>query len=147
MALTVLTSRTLLVYKCHTCVLESLRLNITFALPPTCLTPHILDFISHRARCALGAPTSDFSPSTPSRLDLTQTLARLAFILLDLFQTPVHLTLNPSALPWTSFHLISYSCQSLVQPTCNRQVVNLPAGLDISFSPLWHVQTPVRVHS
>ena len=41
--------------------------------------------------------------------------------------------------------LVSHLCQSLVRPTCNRQVVNLPARLVISLLPSWHVQTLVGV--
>ena len=66
-------------------------------------------------------------------------------------QTPVGVTFMthtsyPSDLPWTSFCFTSNSCQSLVQPMCNRQVVNLPARLNFFVLPSQHVWTLVGVH-
>ena len=64
----------------------------------------------------------------------------------ELPQSSSHLTLDPSNSTHTSFRpFVLHSCQLLVRPTCNRQVVNLPAGLDFSFLPSRHIWTPVGV--
>ena len=95
-------------------------------------TPVLLNLVSHLMCCVLGAPTSDFGPSRPLTL---QNSFGVPATLSSTLRT--HLGIHPT--------LVSHSCQSLVQPTCNRQVVNLPAGLVISSLPSWHVRTPVGV--
>ena len=125
----VLLSPTLLVYKYHSCVLLYLRLNIAFTLPlDSCASLPRLRLVC----CALSAPTSDFGPSRP--LTLWNSFGVPATLPSTL---RTHLKLHST--------LVSHSCQSLVRPTCNRQVVNLPAGLGFSFLPSRHVQTPVGV--
>ena len=76
-----------------------------------------------------------WSISTSSPSDLTQTPVHPAFIPLDPSQTPVRHTLSPLDSSQTLSILPSILCQSLVQPTYNRQVVNLPARLDLSSWP------------
>ena len=112
------------VYKYYSCVLNSLSLNITFTLPSPLLYPpgatrSNCNFASHLAHCALPSdfgssrlPTSgtpsDFHPPYPRLFGFASTFA----------------------------YLVSLSCQSLVQPTCDSQVVNLPVGLDFFVLPL-----------
>ena len=124
-----------------------LRLNITFTstlpLPQLLLVPTLT---SSRASCAPCALLDlDFNCSTPPCLDLTQTPVHLALIAADRLRTLIRHTLHLSDSPQTLFHPTSNSCQSQVQPTCNRQVVNLPARLDTLFLPSQHVRTPTRV--
>ena len=132
----VLLLHTLLAYKYSSCVLLLLRLNITI-LHPTLVTRllcYTLDLcLAPRARSVLCASTLDldFGLLTSPCPDPTWTPACLILITSD------PLDFVPP--------LVSHPYQSLVQPTCNRQVVNLPAGLVISFLPLQHVRTPVGV--
>ena len=81
---------------------------------------------------APSGPDSDSGPSDPCHLGSTLDyyLSHLAPLgLVSDFVPP----------------LVSHSYQSLVRPTCNRQEVNLPAGLDTSFLPSQHFRTPVGV--
>ena len=127
-------------YKYNTCVLITLSLNITLHLP--WLLPFLLVFpLAPCALCARRAPLGLWSisalpPQTNSNFDQFRPCPS------DSPWTPVQPTLPPLDLSWTSFHEISPSYQSLVQPMCGRQIVNLSARLDLFVYGLRHVQTP-----
>ena len=89
---------------------------------------------------------SDFDPCDVQRLDSVG-LRPLDSQTSGLPRTFAPLVLVPSfspQLPFTSSRLL---CQSLVRPTCDSQVVNLPAGLDFCVLPSWHVRNSSELRS
>ena len=89
---------------------------------------------------------SDFFLPTPDPPGPVR-LRSLDFQPSGLPRTSVHLVLASSFPPRPSVTLSRHSYQSLVRPTCDSQVVNLPARLDFFVLPSRHVRTPVGVRS
>ena len=151
------------VYKYNSDVLNKSLVLILLTHTPTlfdlCFHSSDLAFISCLVRGAFGTPLQTSVPSTFNRPDSVGLLpldarpsgshrtssSRLPTLRTSSDFRPPCPRLSISPRPPTT--LSRHSCQSLVQPTCDSQVVNLPAGLDFFVLPSRHVRTPVRVCS